>query len=63
MNESNPGYDEIYFNLAIAYQGTDNLEEAEKNFIRACEINPVSFEYFLSGCPLYRFLPITPLPQ
>jgi len=46
--KANPGYDEIYFNLAIAYQNAGNLEEAEKNFIRACEINPVSFEYFLS---------------
>jgi len=45
---ANPGYDEIYFNLAIAYQNAGKMEEAEKNFIRACEINPVSFEYFLS---------------
>ncbi|MFH1353625.1 MAG: tetratricopeptide repeat protein [bacterium] len=46
--KANPGYDEIYFNLAIAYQNAEVMEEAEKNFIRACEINPVSFEYFLS---------------
>ena len=46
--KANPGYDEICFNLAIAYQNAGNLEEAEKNFIRAGEINPVSFEYVLS---------------
>ncbi|PIU19061.1 MAG: hypothetical protein COT16_00235, partial [Elusimicrobia bacterium CG08_land_8_20_14_0_20_44_26] len=46
--KANPGYDEIYFNLAIAQQASGQIDDAEKNFIEAGEINPVSPEYFLS---------------
>lgn len=46
--KANPGYDEIYYNLAIAYQSTGKLAEAEKNYITAASINPVSAEYLLA---------------
>ena len=44
--KANPGYDEIYYNLAIAYQSMGKPFEAEKNYREAAAINPVSAEYF-----------------
>jgi len=46
--KANPGYDEIYYNLAIAYQSMGEANEAEKNYREAASINPVSAEYFLA---------------
>jgi len=45
---ANHGYDEIYFNLAVSYEKAGDLENAEKNFLMAVKINPVSYEYFLA---------------
>ncbi len=46
--KANPGYDEIYYNLAIAYQSMGKPAEALKNYREAVAINPVSSEYFLA---------------
>jgi len=46
--KANHGYDEIYFNLAVSYENAGDFENAEKNFLMAVKINPVSYEYFLA---------------
>jgi len=43
--KANHGYDEIYFNLAVSYENAGDFENAEKNFLMAVKINPVSYEY------------------
>jgi len=52
---ANPGYDEIYFNIATVYMQRNELAQAEENYKRAIFINPFSLDAMMGLGNIYLF--------
>ncbi|MFA5778807.1 MAG: O-antigen ligase family protein [Elusimicrobiota bacterium] len=52
---SNPGYDEIYFNMATIYAQRKEFDVAEENYKRAVFINPFSLDAIMGLGNIYLF--------
>ena len=46
--ELNPGYDKVHYNLGVAYQETEDIEEAFEEYKKTLEINPNYGEVYVN---------------